>query len=165
MALPHWLKPVRDKLGHDLLLIPGVSAMIFNAAGEILLQRRSDTGRWATIGGVQEPGEEPADAIAREVREETGLDVEPVALTGVYVTPVVTYPNGDQVQYTTIQFLCRPTDPNAVPHINDDESLELKFFPVDALPELRSDMAVRVHDAAKFQGGATGFRFRGQWRA
>ena len=163
MALPNWLKPVREKLGHDLLLIPGVSAMIFNARGEVLLQRRSDTGNWATIGGVQEPGEEPADAIVREAQEETGLDVEPVGLTGVYITPVVQSPNGDRVQYTTIQFVCRPADPGAAPRVCDEESLELKFFPTTALPELRSDMAARIHDAAKFNGGPTGFRFRGRW--
>src|SRR3954467_7310440 len=111
MALPHWLKPIREKIGHDLLIIPGVSAMIFNDRGEVLLHRRSDNGKWGTIGGVQEPGEEPADAIVREVMEEVGLEVEPVAITGVYGTPIITYPNGDRAQYTITQFLCRAVDP------------------------------------------------------
>ena len=43
MALPQWLNPIRQKIGHDLLLIPGVSAMIFNERNEVLLHRRSDT--------------------------------------------------------------------------------------------------------------------------
>src|SRR5437763_12544942 len=128
MPLPNWLKPIREKIGHQLLLVPGVSAMIFNDRGEVLLQLRCDNGAWSTIGGVQEPGEEPADAVEREVREETGLAIVPVTLVGVYTSPIITYPNGDQVQYTTSQFLCRPVDPNARPVISDDESLELRYF-------------------------------------
>src|ERR1051325_3917422 len=134
MPIPSWIIELRKKIGHDLILVPGVSAMIFNGRHEVLLQHRSDNHLWPTIGGVQEPGEDPADAIMREVFEETALKVEPVALVGVYRSPTITYPNGDQVQYTTSQFLCRPIDPNAKPKINDGESLELRYFRIDQLP-------------------------------
>jgi len=119
MPIPSWILELRKKIGHDLSLVSGVSAMIFNNRHEVLLQHRSDNGLWSTIGGVQEAGEEPADAIVREVFEETALKVEPVAIVGVYLSLTITYPNGDQVQYTTTQFICRPTDPGATPRIND----------------------------------------------
>jgi 8-oxo-dGTP pyrophosphatase MutT (NUDIX family) len=167
MPLPHWLKPIREKVGHDLLLVPGVSAMIFNACGEVLLQRRSDNGQWGTIGGVPEPGEEPADAVVREVMEETGLDVVPEAITGVYSTPLIVYPNGDRVHYTITQFLCRPREPLAQPTVNDEESLELRFFPIDRLPaDVRPDAAERIihaAEASRGNGNKVRFRYRSEW--
>ena len=54
---------------------PGVAAVIF-AGDRVLLQRRDDTGRWGLPGGAVEPGESVRQALVREVREETGLEVE-----------------------------------------------------------------------------------------
>src|SRR5205814_6444052 len=96
-----------------------------------------DTGKWSLIGGMVEPGEEPADAVVRELYEETGLRVEPVRVIGVYTTPVIRYPNGDQAQYVITAFRCRVIE--GEPRVNDDESLEVRYFAPDALPELRAD--------------------------
>ena len=52
MPLSDYARGLREKVGHDLLLMPGVCGLVFNDAGEILLGRRSDNGRWAVIGGV-----------------------------------------------------------------------------------------------------------------
>jgi ADP-ribose pyrophosphatase YjhB (NUDIX family) len=62
----------------------GVGAAIFNQHGEILLQQRTESGLWALPVGFAEVGETPAEGIAREVREETGLIVRPDRLLGVY---------------------------------------------------------------------------------
>jgi len=61
-----------------------VAAAIVDQAGRVLVARRRDNGRWEPPGGVLELGESITDGLRREVHEETGLTVEPEALTGVY---------------------------------------------------------------------------------
>ncbi len=61
-----------------------VSGVITDHQGRALLIQRRDNHRWEPPGGVLELGESIQDGLRREVREETGLDIEPVALTGVY---------------------------------------------------------------------------------
>jgi len=61
-----------------------VAGVVTDDHGRALLIQRADNGRWEPPGGVLELGETIHDGLRREVREETGLDVEPVALTGVY---------------------------------------------------------------------------------
>lgn len=61
-----------------------VAGVIVDDAGQALLIRRRDNGHWEPPGGVLELGEDIEDGLRREVREETGLAVEPTALTGVY---------------------------------------------------------------------------------
>ena len=66
----------------------GVFAAIFDEDGRILCVRLNYGSRgWTTPGGCVEPGESPFDALAREVVEETGLEVEPGELLGVYAKP------------------------------------------------------------------------------
>jgi len=60
-----------------------VAAVIIDAGRALLIQRR-DNRHWEPPGGVLELGETIEDGLRREVREETGLEIEPVALTGVY---------------------------------------------------------------------------------
>src|SRR5699024_4291022 len=75
MPVPDFLLALRKHVGHDLLPLVGVTAVVVGDDGAILLHRRSDDGRWCTPGGILEPGEQPANAVVREVREETGVEV------------------------------------------------------------------------------------------
>jgi ADP-ribose pyrophosphatase YjhB (NUDIX family) len=61
-----------------------VAGVITDDHRRALLIQRADNHRWEPPGGVLELGENITDGVRREVREETGLDVEPIALTGVY---------------------------------------------------------------------------------
>lgn len=61
-----------------------VAAIITDDHGRALLIQRRDNGTWEPPGGVLELSESIDDGLRRETREETGLDIEPVALTGVY---------------------------------------------------------------------------------
>jgi len=70
MAISPYLKKLRERIGHELLVLPPVCAIVVNNRGEVLLQHSKDTNGWTTIGGMAEPGEEPADAVVREVMEE-----------------------------------------------------------------------------------------------
>ena len=62
----------------------GSDAAIFNESGEILLMERSDGGGWCLPCGWVEPNEKPVETVIREVREETGLEIEVKQLVGVF---------------------------------------------------------------------------------
>src|SRR2546428_4821725 len=131
-----------------MLIRPGVSAIILTPEG-LLLQRRSDNGLWGLPGGAVEPGESVSEAVIREVREETGLEVAPLRLVGVYSAPaigqVVTYPDGNVIHYVSASFECRIVGGAlACGH----ESLELCWFDPPALPAAMVEMHhVRVTDS------------------
>ncbi|MFI6604464.1 NUDIX hydrolase [Nonomuraea sp. NPDC050536] len=61
-----------------------VAGVIIDDQGRALLTQRRDNGHWEAPGGILELDEDITTGLVREIREETGLDVEPVALTGVY---------------------------------------------------------------------------------
>ena len=138
-----------------MVIRPGVAAVILTADG-VLLQRRDDNGKWGLPGGGVEPGESVTVAIVREVREETGLEVRPVRLIGVYSDPVhhqvITYPDGNVIHYVSSVFECAITGGTLA---CGEESLELGFFPPDALPDDTLPISrVRIVDAVTGQVGA-----------
>ncbi|MEU6486528.1 NUDIX domain-containing protein [Streptomyces sp. NPDC046887] len=145
MAIPDFLREIRTTLGHQLLFLPGVSAVVLDDGGRVLLGRRSDTGRWSIIGGIPEPGEQPAEAIVREVYEETAVDCVAERVVLVQTLDPVTYPGGDRCQYLDICFRCRATGGEA--RVNDDESLEVGWFRPDALPPMREYETFRIKQA------------------
>lgn len=137
MATPEFILRLREKIGHDLLWLIGVSAYVVDDAGRVLLGRRADTDEWALVYGINEPGEEPADTVIREVAEETGVDVVPMDLVRVSAQHYETvYANGDRTQYLDLLFVCRVAEGgSADPRVGDDESLAVGWFAPDALPE------------------------------
>ena len=161
MPVSEYIRKLREKIGHDPLLVPGVTAVVFDAGGQVLLQRSRDDGRWYLPGGAMDPGEQPADAIVREVLEETALQIEPERIVGVYAEEPVRYPNCDVVLYVSITFACGVVAGEA--RVADDESTEVSFFPVDGMPcELADLHRVRIEHAllndprAKFLRGGQG---------
>lgn len=89
----------------------GCSAMILDPSGaKVLLTRRADNGRWCLPGGRMDPGESAAETCIREVREETGLEVEIVRLVGLYSNPnlLIEYDDGNRRQIVAAHFLARP---------------------------------------------------------
>ena len=78
-------------------LVVATSAVVVNDAGHILLQRRTDSGNWAMPGGAMEMHESLTDSVVREVKEETGLDVEVTGLVGTYTDPrhIIAYTDGE----------------------------------------------------------------------
>jgi 8-oxo-dGTP pyrophosphatase MutT (NUDIX family) len=145
MPVSPYILELRRHIGHQMLCLPGIKALVINDRREILLQKNRDTGTWMPIGGTVEPGEQPADAAVREVFEETAVRVAAIRLIGVYAGPDVTYPNGDHVIYQTLSFLCKPI--SGTPRVNDDESLDVAYFPLNALPPLRADQELAIEHA------------------
>ncbi|MEP6852344.1 MAG: NUDIX domain-containing protein [bacterium] len=149
MPIPEFIVTLRRRIGHDLLWLPGVTAVVRHDDGRVLLTRRADTGTWALPSGIPEPGEQPASACAREVLEETGVTVAVHRLLSVWSQPAITYPNGDRCQFMDHVFDCRAVAGDA--HPADDESLEVAWFHPSALPDLPPEHRRLIAAAARSQ--------------
>jgi 8-oxo-dGTP pyrophosphatase MutT (NUDIX family) len=81
-------------------IVPSVNVVVTNAAGEILLIRRTDNGNWALPGGGVDTGESLTQAAIRETREETGVHCEVTGLSGIYTDPghVILYTSNGEVR-------------------------------------------------------------------
>ena len=101
-----YLASLRRYVGHAPLLMVGAAALIVDGEGCLLLLKRSDSGCWGPPGGAVEPGEAVEEAVRREVREETGLELAEIKLFGVFSGPKLfyRYPNGDEVHNVTIVY-------------------------------------------------------------
>jgi len=151
MPIPDFVLALRSRLGHDLLWLPGVSAVVVHEDGRLLLGRRSDNGLWAVVSGIPEPGEQPALAAVREVLEETGIHAVVQGLAAVSSGPdPVRYDNGDLAQYLDLTFWCRAAG-DGDPLVADDESTAVGWFDPGALPEpLMKSSQVRIARALAY---------------
>jgi 8-oxo-dGTP diphosphatase len=143
---------LRPLIGAAPLLWPGAGAVVFDEAGRMLFQRRADDGTWSWPGGYLDTGETPAHTAARETREETGLEVEPVRLLTISAGYRAQYANGDEVYPVVSFFICRLV--GGLPRADGNESTEVGFFARDTLPPLvprraaLAQQAFAAHDAA-----------------
>lgn len=115
-----------------------VSVLIFLRRGESILLVRQNYGKryWSLPGGVMEAGESLEQAAMREVREETGLEVQLGRLVGVYSKP------GEAGLALTFEGQVTGGKLQA-----DHEILEVQYFPLEALPEnVRGHLRQRVED-------------------
>ncbi|MFF7995137.1 NUDIX domain-containing protein [Kitasatospora xanthocidica] len=139
--IPDYVSALRAAVGSDHpLWLPGVVAVVRDGHGRVLLQRRSAGGWWTPLSGILEPGEAPAAAVVREVEEETGVQVVVERLAMVTTSPPVRHGNGDRAQYLEIVFACRPADPAHLARVCDDESVEVGWFALNALPQMSERM-------------------------
>ena len=149
MPTPDFILDLRAAVGHTMLWLPGVTAVVLDGR-RVLLVRRADTGEWTPVTGICDPGEHPADTAVRECLEETGVYCAVDLLAWVNVTQVVEYPNGDRTQYVDHTFRCRYLGGEA--HVADDESSEVRWFPLEALPPMAAVHVERIRTAASHEG-------------
>ena len=123
-----------------------VAGVITDANGShVLLIQRRDNGHWEPPGGVLELGETIEDGLRREIAEETGAQVEILALTGVYKNMT----RG----IVALVYRCRLTNE---PATATDEALVVAWQDVDDIDRLMAPAyAIRVHDAVSGQPAAT----------
>ena len=154
MPTPDFVLDLRARIGHDLLWLPGVSAVVVRpgAGGreEVLLVRRADNGAWTPVTGIIDPGEEPAVAGAREVLEEAEVVAVAERLTWVHALPPMEYDNGDRSQYLDLTFRFRWV--SGEPGPGDGENTDARWFGVDALPPMSPEMVARVASALAPEG-------------
>lgn len=130
----NYVSDIRKKIGHDELIVVGAATIIYKDE-KILLQMRKDNGRWAIHGGGVEMGEVVEEAAKRELWEETGLTAKSLELFGVYSGEdrLHIYPNGDAAYIIGIVYICRDFSGDLLSET--DETLELKWFDINELPD------------------------------
>ncbi|MER5647867.1 NUDIX domain-containing protein [Streptosporangium sp. NPDC002524] len=96
--------------------------MVIDDSGRVPPHRRRDGGLWALPGGVMDLGESIADAVTREVREETGVTVEIIGLVGIHSDPrhVIAYSDGEVRRRFNVCPRARPVSGTA--HATDEAS-------------------------------------------
>ena len=131
--MEYW-KHLRQKVGHDKIILPCSGAAIFDDNNRVLLQKRMDKNCWSFPGGVMDADESFEETAIREVKEETGLDVIVQDLIGVYSKYSDEYQNGDRSQPVLIFFKCSIIGGEL--RCDNDETAELKYFDLTEKPEL-----------------------------
>jgi 8-oxo-dGTP pyrophosphatase MutT (NUDIX family) len=124
-------------------LVVGSSAVVVDGDGRILLQRRRDSGNWALPGGAMDIGETFAQSLVREVKEETGFDVRPDRIVGLYSDPrhVFAYDNGEVRQEFSICVACSIEGGSL--HVSV-ESTAVEFFTFEQIAELQMHESIRT---------------------
>lgn len=120
-------------------------AVVRNERGELLMIHRTDNNLWALPGGGHDIGESVSDTVVREVREETGIEVEVTGLVGTYTKPrdVMAYNDGEVRQQFSLCFTARPlggklktssksrqvrwVDPTELDHLDIHPSMRLRI--------------------------------------
>ena len=143
MSTPDFVLELREHVGTAPLWLAGSTAVIRNADHtQVLLVRRADNGWWTPVTGIVDHGEHPADTAVREAREEAAVEIRVDRVASIGVSRMVTYSNGDRAQYIDHTFAC--TYLSGDPHPADGENTDVRWFPVDALPEMRPHMLERL---------------------
>jgi 8-oxo-dGTP pyrophosphatase MutT (NUDIX family) len=127
MPVPDFILELREKIGHDLLWLPGVTAVV-RRGDELLMVQRSDNHQWTPVTGIVDPGEEPAVAARREALEETGVEIRVDRLAMTSVSGEHAYPNGDRAIYLDLTFACSWV--SGEPYVGDDESVDVGWWPL-----------------------------------
>lgn len=123
-----YMMDLRKVVGSRPLIMAGACVLIFNEEGQLLLQRRTDSNDWGTIGGSLELGESLEEAAARELYEEAGL----TAKSFKFITMLsgkdmyYKYPHGDEIYNVMAVYEAQEVQGSLM--INDNEGLELKYF-------------------------------------
>lgn len=127
-------------------VVPSVVAAVVDERGWLLMIQRSDNHLWALPGGGHDVGECVADTVVREVREETGIDVEVVDLIGIYTNPrhVMAYDDGEVRQQFSIAFSARQVGGTLR---LSDESLRVEWVDPERLDDLE------IHPSMKLRIG------------
>lgn len=130
-----YIKTMRKFVGKMPILQCGASVIVENSKGEILLQLRTDNNCWGYSGGSVELDEVVEDAAKRELLEETGLIANKLEFFGIFSGKDYhyIYPNGDEVSNIDHVYICRSYSGKLKPQ--ESEVSELKFFPLDKIPE------------------------------
>ncbi len=124
-------------------IVPAASAIVTNHEGKILLHRRSDNDLWALPGGAMEVGESIAETAIREVKEETGLDIKPEYIVGIYTNPhhVIAFSDGEVRQQFSLCFVC--TIIGGTMSISD-KSFEVAFVSPQEIEHLNMHSSTRL---------------------
>ena len=133
-----YIMNLRKYVGHEPLIGLGATTMVFNEKNEILLNLRSDTNTWGIPGGSMELYETIEETAVRELKEEAGISADKLELVAVLSGDeyYFEYPNGDKM--CTVIVLFKVLNYTGKIKVSDNESKQLKFFSLNALPNMES---------------------------
>lgn len=124
-------------------VVPSVTAVVRNAAGELLLIHKTDNDLWALPGGGHDVGESIGDTVVREVEEETGMRVVVDGVVGLYTDPqhVMAYDDGEVRQQFSICFQAAPVGGELR---TSSESKEVRWVSPSDLDDLTIHPSMRL---------------------
>ena len=126
-----YIQEIRKYVGHSPIMVTAAMCIIYDKEKEILFEKRTDNGMWCVPGGALELGESLEEALKREVKEETSLDIFNPKLFDVRAGVHMIYPNKDEVYYTDVVYEINEYKGELKP---DSESKELCWIKIDELP-------------------------------
>jgi len=134
----NYVSSIREKIGHDLLILTGANVIILDDNNRVLLQKRK-SGSWGLLGGLLEIGETLEDTAIREVYEESNLKISDLHLVNVFSGPKYHFKldNADEIYVITSVYYTREFKGELI--ADNNESLELKFFEMHELPDLEEE--------------------------
>jgi ADP-ribose pyrophosphatase YjhB (NUDIX family) len=132
-----YLQRLRERVGHELVLMPGAMIAVQREDDQVLFTRRGDDGTWCLPAGAAEPGSSFACTAVDGLAEETGLrlseaDLVPFASLSEAESHTIVYPNGDKTHCFALCFLVRRWQ--GEPRPDGDESTETTFAPLEVPP-------------------------------
>ena len=146
-----YIQYLRSFVGNNKVIMVASGVFIIDSEERVLLQFRSDNHKWGHPGGFMELGEKVEDTARREAFEETGLKLGKMEFLGIYSGSEQerTLANGDEIALVKIMFICRDFEGEL--NINNEETLHLKFFPIDSLPEIWETQKAEFIDLVSVQ--------------
>jgi 8-oxo-dGTP pyrophosphatase MutT (NUDIX family) len=134
-------------------VVPSVVAIVQDEVGRVLMIHKTDNNKWALPGGGHEIGESIADTVVREVKEETGYDVEVETITGTYTNPrhVMAYDDGEVRQQFSIAFRARLIGGGAVTSSESDRVEWVDPAQLESL-NIHPSMRLRIAHALEADG-------------
>ncbi len=127
-----YIGEMRKFVGHAPIMCVAAMGILYDEDRGLLLEKRTDTGEYCVPGGAIELGESLEEALRREVKEETNLDISNPKLFDIKANVHMVYPNGDEVYYTDVVYVVNEFSGQLKP---DAESTALAFFDISNLPD------------------------------
>lgn len=146
--MKNYIKKIRSKLGKEPFIHPAARIIVENEQEQVLIIQRIDNGKIGIPAGSLEENETIEACIIREVYEETGLKILELEVIGICSNPAtetVEYPNGDKIQYFTIEFFSNKwegklqiIDKNEVKKVKFMDRTVVKYLPKNELSAFES---------------------------
>ncbi len=132
-----YISYMRKMIGHKKMISVGLAAILINEEGRVLLEKRTDNGKYCLPGGSINFDETVKEGLIREVYEETGIQIEDPKLFMILSgkKEEFVYPNGDVTDYVDLIFYAYLKEGQKPRLDHDDESSEIKFYSLDQLPD------------------------------
>lgn len=144
-----YLGKLREKVGSELVLVPGAMVVVQRPDGQILVTKRGDDGHWCLPAGAAEVGGSFAKTAITELAEEVGLsvsidDLVPFGTLSAAEAHTIRYPSGDVTHCFALLFLVRRW--NGTLQVDGEEAVEARFVDPGRLPAPMLKPAIEAID-------------------